>query len=106
MKRGGRGGPAYHQAKPFAKELGRQMADLTEAGGSGQDAVMFLGSQGALLGAVQVRMHGRVPPLAPFTFTPGSIPLIYVHQEESLLSLPQGGALRLVCTVQSPSSMQ
>lgn len=57
VKRGGRRGSAFHRAKPFARESGRQTADLTEAGSNGQDAVMFLGSQGALLGAVQVRIH-------------------------------------------------
>ena len=85
VKRGGRRGPAFHRAKPFAHELGRQMADLAQAGGNGQDAVMFLGSQGALLGAVQVGIRGRVPAPTGLTVLAESIPIITTHQEESLL---------------------
>ena len=60
VKRGERQGPAYHQAKPSAQKSGRQVADLAGAGGNGKDAVLFLGSQGALLGAVQVRICAYV----------------------------------------------
>ncbi|CAK0736192.1 hypothetical protein CVIRNUC_000706 [Coccomyxa viridis] len=68
VKRGGRRGPGFHRAKPFAHELGRQMADLAQAGGNGQDAVMFLGSQGALLGAVQVTDYLPRLGLLPLSF--------------------------------------
>ena len=77
VKRGGRRGPAFHRAKPFARELGRQMANLAQAGGNGQDAVMFLGSQGALLGAVQVRIQESVDPFR--SYLPGYKHSIYQH---------------------------
>ena len=101
MKRGGRRGPAFHRAKPVAQELGREMGDLAQAGSKGQDAVMFLGSQGALLGAVQVRIRGRVPtPTGPI-FPATSISFISTHQEESVLGFSQPEALLLAvqCTV-------
>ena len=93
VKRGGRRGPAYHRAEPFVQESGGQMADLAEAGGNGQDAVMFLGSQGALLGAVQVCTRGGVPPPDSFHNHTWSILLISIPQEESLLSFLQPRAL-------------
>ena len=101
VKRGGRRGPAFYRAKPFAQESGREMADLAQAGGNGQDAVIFLGSQGALLGAVQVRIHGRVPPPTGSTIPPESIPFFNTHWEESLLGISQPDALLLsvLCTV-------
>ena len=101
VKRGGRRGPAFHRAKPFAHGLGRHMADLAQAGGNGQDAVMFLGSQGALLGAVQVCIRGRVPAPTGLTVPADNIPIITTHQEESLLGISQPEALLLsvLCTV-------